>query len=95
MTTINITINKQEQNNLEKYSKTTRFDLIDNNQIIGQLRILKSFNTGKFVIELLRNSIIYYVYDYYGIVNDFNIPFGFNFAFAGGILTINIPDGVL
>ena len=71
MEIINIIISDNELQNLNIYNKTTRFEAILDNNVIGTYRIMKSLNEF-YVLEFIDiNNTKYYVYNIYGLVNSF------------------------
>lgn len=95
MEVIHITIADNELHNLDTYHKTTRFEAILDNNVIGTYRIMKSLN-GFYLVEFINlNNTKYYVYDYYGLVNSLASPTGFSHTLEGNTLTIQIPEGII
>jgi hypothetical protein len=95
MEIVKIELQPKEWNNFTAYNKTTRFDAIFNGTNIGKIRLIRTMNNFNLIEFINLNNIKYYIYNTYGLLNNFEVIQGFSFTIENGTITINIPEGVI
>jgi hypothetical protein len=95
MEIVKIELQAKEWNNYTTYNKTTRFEAIFNNTTIGTFRLIRTINNFNLIEFINLNNIKYYIYNTYGLLNNFEVIQGFSFTIENGTITINIPEGII
>ena len=95
MEIVKIELQPKEWKNYTTYNKTTRFDAILNGTNIGKIRLIRTINNFNLIEFINLNNIKYYIYNTYGLLNNFEVIQGFSFTIENGTITINIPEGII